>query len=247
MGRSLIFNSPNCTVCLCLSHSRSAVLSSPSCFWHPPIVPLCPSPTPSSCFVILPPSQFCPPPSHSVLPCLCCLTVCPLFPSFVPYLPGIRSLAGWQADGTDEDDRDWLIPNLLSPCHSRQQRREESKRESARQRVMEPARWSQLSDGESFMVLRTQQLHRARLYGSALLSIFLVGSRCRPSCVYPGFVLSCSPTPLSTSTSYFAVPSFPRFLVALPLDVVKIIWLLSCVSLLKCKVIFQHMTYAPLR
>lgn len=67
---------------------------------------------------------------------------------------------------------------------------------------MEPARWSQLSDGESFMVLRTQQLHRARLRGSALLSIFLVGSRCRPSCVYPGFVFSCSPAPLSTSSSF---------------------------------------------
>lgn len=90
---------------------------------------------------------------------------------------------------------------------------------------MEPARWSQLSDGESFMVLRTQQLHRARLHGSALLSIFLVGSRCRPSCVYPGFVLSCSPTPLSTSSSYFTVLSFPHSLVALLLDVVKIIGL----------------------
>lgn len=105
-------------------------------------------------------------------------------------LPGIRK-PGWQADGTDEDGRDWLIPNLLSPCHSGPQRREGNKRKrrKERERVMEPARWSQLSDGESFMVLRTQQLHRARLHGSALLSIFLVGSRCRPSCVYPGFVL----------------------------------------------------------
>lgn len=88
---------------------------------------------------------------------------------------------------------------------------------------MEPARWSQLSDGESFMVLRTQQLHRARLRGSALLSIFLVGSRCRPSCVYPGFVFSCSPAPLSTSSSFFAVPSFPRSHVALVLHVAKMI------------------------
>lgn len=166
-----------------------------------------------------------------------CLLCCPLLPLFfffpgnVPSLPGIRSLAGWQADGTDEDGRDWLIPNLLSPCHSGPQRSEGSKREreKERERVMEPARWSQLSDGESFMVLRTQQLHRARLHGSALLSIFLVGSRCRPSCVYPGFVLSCSPTPLSTSTSYFAVPSLLRFLVATRLDVVKITPLPSCV------------------
>lgn len=110
-------------------------------------------------------------------------------------LPPRNQKPGWQADGTDEDGRDWLIPNLLSPCHSGPQRREGNKRKrrKERERVMEPARWSQLSDGESFMVLRTQQLHRARLHGSALLSIFLVGSRCRPSCVYPGFVLSCSP------------------------------------------------------
>lgn len=115
-----------------------------------------------------------------------------------------------------------------------------------RERVMEPARWSQLSDGESFMVLRTQQLHRARLHGSALLSIFLVGSRCRPSCVYPGFVLSYPPTPppptpprrLAISISYFTVPSFPCFCVALQLDVVKIIWPLSfdfpCLSVMQC-------------
>ncbi|KAI9535507.1 hypothetical protein NQZ68_003061 [Dissostichus eleginoides] len=32
----------------------------------------------------------------------------------VSSLPGIRGLAGWQADGTDEDGRDWLIPNLLA-------------------------------------------------------------------------------------------------------------------------------------
>lgn len=99
---------------------------------------------------------------------------------------------------------------------------------------MEPARWSQLSDGESFMVLRTQQLHRARLHGSALLSIFLVGSRCRPSCVYPGFVLSLHPHypptprfpplrhPASSSSSPFAMPSFPRF--PFSLDVVKTVF-----------------------
>lgn len=33
-------------------------------------------------------------------------------------------MAFWQADGTDEDGRDWLIPNLLSPCHSGPQRGE---------------------------------------------------------------------------------------------------------------------------
>ncbi|CAB1450119.1 unnamed protein product [Pleuronectes platessa] len=45
----------------------------------------------------------------------------------------------WQADGTDEDDRDWLIPNLLSPCHSRQQRREGSKREREREAEVKAA------------------------------------------------------------------------------------------------------------
>lgn len=139
-------------------------------------------------------------------------------PPFSHSFPPRNQKPGWQADGTDEDGRDWLIPNLLSPCHSGPQRRDGNKRKrrKERERVMEPARWSQLSDGESFMVLRTQQLHRARLHGSALLSIFLVGSRCRPSCVYPGFVLSCPPPPShspcsSTYTSYFSVLSFPPF------------------------------------
>lgn len=208
--RFLIFNSPYCTVvCLCRSQSSPAVLSLPLCFFTPsPSSPrphslsgfiLCSFPRPSS-------SRF---PSQSCFVSVVSRSPSPPFPSNVPSLRGIRSLAGWQADGTDEDGRDWLIPNLLSPCHSGPQRSDGSKREREKERVMEPARWSQLSDGESFMVLRTQQLHRARLHGSALLSIFLVGSRCRPSCVYPGFVLSCSPTLLSTSTSYFAIPSFP--------------------------------------
>lgn len=213
--RSVIFNSPNCAVA-CLSIFPGQVLP-------PSLTPTFSSPRPDSHFRAHPllTSPGVPQSARfvsSVVP------FSPFFsPSNVPSLPGIRSLAGWQADGTDEDGRDWLIPNLLSPCHSGPQRSEGSKREreKERERVMEPARWSQLSDGESFMVLRTQQLHRARLHGSALLSIFLVGSRCRPSCVYPGFVLSCSPTPLSTSTSYFAVPSLLRFLVARRLDVVK--------------------------
>lgn len=214
-------------MCLCLSHSSPAVLSLPQCFRHPPVLPLSPTPTPGSCFVISPcptSPRYSPhphaktPPPHSQYCFVSSVVSRPPFPSNVPSLPGIRSLAGWQADGTDEDGRDWLIPNLLSPCHSGQQRREGSKRETEREkgkereRVMEPARWSQLSDGESFMVLRTQQLHRARLHGSALLSIFLVGSRCRPSCVYPGFVLSFSPHPaFSTSTSYFTRPVISPF------------------------------------
>ena len=198
--RALIFDSQNCTgVCFCLSHSSYAVLSLQSCFRHPPDLPLSPTPSLGLCFVILPCPRSPRFPCSILLCLLCCLV--PLFPVMSYLSPGSRSLAGWQTDGTDEDGRDWLIPNLLSPCHSGQQRRREgSKRgregENESERVMEPARWSQLSDGESFMVLRTQQLHRARLHGSALLSIFLVGSRCRPSCVYPGFVLSCSPTPL---------------------------------------------------
>lgn len=214
-------------MCFCLPHSSPAVLSLPSRFWRPPFLPLGPTPSVARPVPVLPAS----PSQSSFVSSVVSRPLLPLSPGNVPSLPGIRSLAGWQADGTDEDGRDWLIPNLLSPCHSGPQRRERSKseREKERERVMEPARWSQLSDGESFMVLRTQQLHRARLHGSALLSIFLVGSRCRPSCVYPGFVLSCSPTPLSTSTSYFTVPSMPCFLVAARLDVVKIIWLLSCV------------------
>lgn len=136
-------------------------------------------------------------------------------PPFSRSFPPRNQKPGWQADGTDEDGRDWLIPNLLSPCHSGPQRRDGNKRKrrKERERVMEPARWSQLSDGESFMVLRTQQLHRARLHGSALLSIFLVGSRCRPSCVYPGFVLPPHPQQprSSTYTSYFSVLSFLSF------------------------------------
>lgn len=93
---------------------------------------------------------------------------------------------------------------------------------------MEPARWSQLSDGESFMVLRTQQLHRARLHGSALLSIFLVGSRCRPSCVYPGFVLFLPPPVAATPPRllfllrHSVISPFPFFFFLAPqLDVVK--------------------------
>lgn len=143
--------------------------------------------------------------------------VCPL-PPFSHSFPPRNQKPGWQADGTDEDGRDWLIPNLLSPCHSGPQRRDGNKRKrrKERERVMEPARWSQLSDGESFMVLRTQQLHRARLHGSALLSIFLVGSRCRPSCVYPGFVLSCPPPPTPLLHLHFLLqrsvisPPFPH-------------------------------------
>lgn len=160
-----------------------------------------------------------PPPALSPL-------VCPLPRPFPPR----NQKPGWQADGTDEDGRDWLIPNLLSPCHSGPQRRDGNKRKrrKERERVMEPARWSQLSDGESFMVLRTQQLHRARLHGSALLSIFLVGSRCRPSCVYPGFVLSCphTPPPLHHPAPPPTLPTsafchFPRFFTAPEIDAVK--------------------------
>lgn len=149
-------------------------------------------------------------------------------PPFSHSFPPWNQKSGWQADGTDEDGRDWLIPNLLSPCHSGPQRRDGNKRKrrKERERVMEPARWSQLSDGESFMLLRTQQLHRARLHGSALLSIFLVGSRCRPSCVYPGFVLSCPPSfshnpvpPPTLPTSAFC--HFLRILIAPEIDAVK--------------------------
>lgn len=162
------------------------------------------------------------------LPLLLCLLWCaPPTPPCL--LPPRNQKPGWQADGTDEDGRDWLIPNLLSPCHSGPQRSEGNKRKrrKERERVMEPARWSQLSDGESFMVLRTQQLHRARLHGSALLSIFLVGSRCRPSCVYPGFVLSCSPPhpapppTLPTSAVCHPPPALLCFLIAPQIDAVK--------------------------
>lgn len=58
---------------------------------------------------------------------LFCLTPHVHLPPLLPALSrlsGIRSLALWQADGTDEDGGDWLIPNLLSPCHSGPQRRE---------------------------------------------------------------------------------------------------------------------------
>lgn len=158
------------------------------------------------------PVLSCHPASSS--PLRLCLLWCVLAPPPLSHLfPPRNQKPGWQADGTDEDGRDWLIPNLLSPCHSGPQRRDGNKRKrrKERERVMEPARWSQLSDGESFMVLRTQQLHRARLHGSALLSIFLVGSRCRPSCVYPGFVLFAPRPPPPTYTSYFSVLSFPLF------------------------------------
>lgn len=221
--RSFRFYSPNCSVNVSLSIPVKSccpvfAFMFPTLTLPPPSTPT-PTQDSSSVLDLSQFSQFSPSRScfvSSVVP------FSPFFPGNVPFLSGIRSLAGWQADGTDEDGRDWLIPNLLSLCHSGPQTREGSReRARKRERVMEPARWSQLSDGESFMVLRTQQLHRARLHGSALLSIFLVGSRCRPSCVYPGFVLSCSPTLLSTSTSYFAIPSFPRVLVARQLDVVR--------------------------
>lgn len=165
-------------------------------------------------------------------------------PPFTHSFPPRNQKPGWQADGTDEDGRDWLIPNLLSPCHSGPQRRDGNKRKrrKERERVMEPARWSQLSDGESFMVLRTQQLHRARLHGSALLSIFLVGSRCRPSCVYPGFVLSCPPsTPTPPTTPLLHLHFLLQRSVISPVSSSllrlmrsKIAWLLS--SFTRCNV-----------
>lgn len=79
-------------------------------------------------------SRACSPPPSPIGPAFSpLLSRIPSLPLKVPSLPGIRSLAGWQTDGTDEDGRDWLIPNLLSPCHSGPQRREGSRRERERE------------------------------------------------------------------------------------------------------------------
>ena len=143
--RSLIFYSPHCTVeCLCLSQSSSRCPVFTFMFLprHAPIVPLGPQLHSQFMLCNFALSQFLPtpPPPPPLIPALSPhVVLCPLslFFFFFPAMSHISLESGaglaWQADGTDEDDRDWLIPNLLSPCHSRQQRREGSKRERERE------------------------------------------------------------------------------------------------------------------
>ncbi|KAK7901587.1 hypothetical protein WMY93_018356 [Mugilogobius chulae] len=68
----------------------------------------------TSCLCLHVPDTHNSPPAHPPLSHFFCLLVQAALSPLSRTPPWDTS---WQADGTDEDGRDWLIPNLLSPCH----------------------------------------------------------------------------------------------------------------------------------
>lgn len=237
--RSLIFYSPNCTV--------SVFLSIPVTSCCPVFTVMFLTPTHSFFRRSDPALQFClipapPPLCQSCFVFSSCLTS--LSPSNVPSLTGIRNPAGWQADGTDEDGRDWLIPNLLSPCHSGPQRRKREAREKEGEgdgaSQMEPAvRW-RVFHGPAHTTAAQGPPARLCIIKHLFSWFQMQTQRCLPRlCAFllppPPHPPTHKPLSLSlflsfpTSSSFSTVPPFPHSLVEPLLDLVKINGLLLLV------------------